>query len=739
MVKTLINVQTRRIFLKTLLILVLLISFQVFFESGFAYSKEKPKSSESIRLLEQGNMAYDHFMYSVAAKNYEAYLRVTGQEDDNVLIKLSDSYWRMREYDNARKVLVRLSSNQSIKLSAQQRIRLSELEARMENYSQAALWLHGIAGYESKATGYLDPLAIEGFKEDSVDWHISYLNINTGFREFSPLLAGDKLIFSSNGPALKREKASGWDGKSYARLWTVPLSQLSGTTQFSAIQVNDSIPEEIVKSKRFSPVYEGSDTKSISLRGIITGQVQHTGIDSLRIVKLLDGLRNLKFNVATASLDSNNNLYFSSNQLEKGINIPNRIKLMKSRYENGSVTELQAVSLGDSSQYSVMHPALNKSGTLLVFSSDKSGGKGGFDLYYTKKMSANLPWNVPEAFSQLINTPGNEVFPYQSPDGFLYFSSDAMAGLGGLDIYRILLEDALNGVGEAEHIGYPINSSSDDFGWVQDSTFTGYFTSDRIFGNDNIYRFEYKPQPKISQIAGIVREEKTQRPMKEATVFLYNKTTNEVFVEKTDETGKYVFDVKNTGDFVVKAIETNCKDDCISINIEAKKTRNVTFDVPKELLLEMTYKNSWVLDNVLYDYNKWQIRPDAKPSLDSLISILKKYPIQVELGSYTDSRGKAKYNYRLSQLRAESTVRYVVNHGIDAGRIKAKGYGESHLLNRCSDGVNCSEEEHQLNRRTEITVIYNPAPINSIDPTPYSKGQKLNLHDLPENFFIDCE
>jgi len=739
MIKTLNIIQTRAVFTRTFLFFVLLVLFQCFFEQVGAFPVNKPKSSKSTQLLDQGNRAYEHFMYSVAAESYEKYLQVTGRMDENVLIKLSDSYWCMREYDHARRVLIKLSSNPSTKLSDQQRIRLSELEARMENYSKAAFWLNGIAGYELKAAGYTDTITMEGFKEDSVDWHISYLNINTAYREFSPVPASANLLFSSNSPATKNEKASGWDGKSYTRLWTVPLNQLFGTTQFDVIQVKDSISETNIKSKFFSPVYEGSDTKPLQRRGTNFDQ-GFIGVDSLGNAHLLSGLQSLKFNVATASLDSNKNLYFSSNQLGKEINIPNRIGLMKSKYENGKVTELQEVSLGTISQYSVMHPAINKSGTLMVFSSDKPGGKGGFDLYYSKRENVNMPWNLPETFSQLLNTPGNEVFPYQGPDGLLYFSSDAMAGLGGLDIYRIPLEEAIKGVGVVEHIAYPVNSSSDDFGWVQDSSImTGYFTSDRLFGNDNIYGFEYVPKPKISHITGIVREKKSQKPMQGATVFLFNELTKEVSVDKTDSTGRYVFDVKNTGVFIVKAVENNCQDECLSIDIHATKTRNVSFEAPKELILEMTFKNSWVLENVLYDYDKWQIRSDAKPSLDSLISILRKYPIQVELGSYTDSRGKTKYNLRLSQLRAESTVRYIVNQGIDPRRIKAKGYGESRLLNRCSDGVNCSEEEHQLNRRTEITVIYNPAPANSIDPNPFKKGQKINIHDLPDNFFDDCK
>ena len=157
-----------------------------------------------------------------------------------------------------------------------------------------------------------------------------------------------------------------------------------------------------------------------------------------------------------------------------------------------------------------------------------------------------------------------------------------------------------------------------------------------------------------------------------------------------------------------------------------------------DLLPELTFKNVWILDNLLYDFDKWNIRKDAEPPLDSLVTILNTYPIKVELGSHTDSRGSFKYNETLSQKRAESAVNYIVSKGISRDRITAKGYGEYRLLNECADGVDCSEEEHQLNRRTEITVTYNPAPANSVDPNKYRKGQILSPRDLPANFFDEC-
>lgn len=736
MKKDLMNTQTTKTSIKMFRLFLFLALFLGIFDSAKALSSEKLKPTELTWLLEQGDKAYDHFKYSIAVECYEAYLQESEKTDENVLVKLSDSYWRMREYEKARRVLAKLAFSGSVKLTNQQKIRLSELEARLGNYNQAAVWLQGIPGYESKAEGYKDAVSIENSKEDSVDWHVNYLNLNTNFREFSPLLAGQDMIFTSNHPSSR--KASSWDGKGYARLWVLPIQKISSKPINQAFKLDNSVAKKNVSNRRLSLMYEGTTTI----------QQGDNAINNLKndqkttmIGHLVGGMKKLKFNVATAALDSNNNLYFSANQRPKRNDKTNRIVLMNGKYDNGKVKNIQNVLLGDTSKFSTMHPAVNKSGTLLVFSSDKAGGKGGFDLYYTKRTSINDSWSTPVLLSSLINTAGNEVFPSLSPDGYLYFSSDARAGLGGLDIYRISFENALKGIGQVEHLGYPINSSSDDFDWTQNKTDkTGYFTSDRYFGNDNIYSFKYDPQPKISHIVGNVRAKFNEQPMPGATVFLYNKATNEVFIHKTDAKGRYVFDIKNTGDFVLKSVVKNYKDDCFSYNIPSKIGRNITYEAPRDFFAEVPSKPSLVLDNIFYDFDKWNIRPDARPTLDSLVKVLKRYPaVPVELSSYCDSRGRATYNDTLSQRRAESAVAYIVSKGIDPGRITAKGYGETRLINQCSDGVTCTEAEHQVNRRTEIRVIQSEKPVESIDPVKYKDGDILNPKDLPNDFFNDCK
>lgn len=250
--------------------------------------------------------------------------------------------------------------------------------------------------------------------------------------------------------------------------------------------------------------------------------------------------------------------------------------------------------------------------------------------------------------------------------------------------------------------------------------------------------FSISPNLKFPILQVLCWKRKPEHQCRVLQFFLLNEKTGEVLVDKADSKGRCTFVINNMGDYIAKAVEINCKDNCLSMEVSSAKPKYVTFPAPRPLLLELTFKPVWVINNVLYDFDKWHIRSDAKPILDSVVTILKTYPIKVKLGSHTDCRGTYAYNDRLSQRRAESAVAYIVSQGIDPSRIIAKGYGERKPFNRCVDGMDCTEEEHQQNRRAEITVLYNPSPANSIDPTPCHKGDRLRKEDFPENFFYGC-
>ncbi len=242
------------------------------------------------------------------------------------------------------------------------------------------------------------------------------------------------------------------------------------------------------------------------------------------------------------------------------------------------------------------------------------------------------------------------------------------------------------------------------------------------------------------RISGFVKNRSTLEPIFDATVFLLNSKTNEVLILKTDTVGHFGTSVDKDNLYIIKAMKNKFLEDCTSIRTPEIITEEIFY--PRDLLLGIIKINQvFKVENIYYDLDKSFIREDAIPALDNLVRILKQYPINVELSSHTDCRASDEYNFDLSQRRAEAAVRYIILKGIAPSRIIAKGYGESKLVNRCADGVICTEEEHQENRRTEfkITAInYELVVGKNFDASAYKAGDKFNASLLPSDFFDGC-
>ena len=407
--------------------------------------------------------------------------------------------------------------------------------------------------------------------------------------------------------------------------------------------------------------------------------------------------------------------------------------------------------------YSVGHPSVSKDGKRLIFSSDMPGGYGQGDLYISELVDGK--WTKPENLGPEVNSFGNEVFPYWANDSTLFFSSDGHLGFGGLDVYET------NWIGGKWsypwNLKRPLNSPYDDFSVVFNSTITeGFISSNRPggIGSDDIYVFRfYKTTPPRETplevpektvlaeqnpiISGYVKDKSTLKPMDNATVFLLNTSNNEVLVLKTNPDGYFESPIDKGILYVAKALMPDYFDDCLNFRIQPDE-KELTLKTPHDLLLDKYQLNQvFKIENIYYDLDKWFIRDDAKPALDNLVRILKRYPINVELGSHTDSRASYEYNIELSQKRAEAAMRYITMNGISPERITAKGYGESMLSNRCADGIPCTEAEHQANRRTEfkITAVnVLSAYKNAFDPTLFKAGDKIPVQLLDVDFFSTC-
>ena len=449
------------------------------------------------------------------------------------------------------------------------------------------------------------------------------------------------------------------------------------------------------------------------------------------------------------------------------------------------------VSLPFNSQdYSCMHPSLSADGKTLYFSSDMPGGAGGIDIWKSTWDGSN--WTTPVNLGNNVNSVGDDVFPSISESNILYYSSNGLPGLGGLDVYMSEMQGA--NWSTAMNLGADINSGGDDFGFSYNSnTKKGYFCSNKnlVGTNDDIYSVEKlcvnttialvddetgKPvigaivkimengaetgkvltdesgsinrclnpisnyeficerdkfnesrvsiaSSKLASSLGNISETVKMKRIPDSvahvegrvfnvddkkgasglTVSLVNKKSGETKTATTDADGKYRFEKLDINcDYEVRTKKTDCGEPSEPFNTKnIVGTKTITMDIP------LLCKNDVIaIENIYYDYKKFDIRPDAALELDKIVAILNKYPnMRIELRSHTDSRGNDNFNLKLSDDRANSAALYVIGKGIESKRIVAKGYGEKELLNKCKNGAKCDEKQHEENRRTEFKIL----------------------------------
>ena len=379
------------------------------------------------------------------------------------------------------------------------------------------------------------------------------------------------------------------------------------------------------------------------------------------------------------------------------------IKIDPDKYRDGKFSDPKPFEY-NSNDYSMAHPFLNADGSKLYFSSDMPGTKGGMDIWVCERSGDH--WSTPENLGSKINTTGNEVYPTVGNDGTVYFSSNGLPGIGGLDIfYTFFTGDEYV---EPKNIGAPINSSDDDFSLCFDiNTSSGYLSSNRLHQNSNDDILSIKSN--LIPLMGIIVDKLTNEPCNGCTVNI-NKDGDNVGILKTDNNGK--FRVSMIPEKTYSIISTN--QDYVNDTIFFTASRNnlIGDSLSLSIKLENTYapNNVLVWNSVLYDLAKFDIREDAARELDRLVELMKSnQKLKIELSSHTDCRATDKYNMILSEKRAASAVAYLVSQGIEAARLVPKGYGEMKPINNCDCNVNngkdFTEEEHQQNRRTEIKVL----------------------------------
>ncbi len=424
-----------------------------------------------------------------------------------------------------------------------------------------------------------------------------------------------------------------------------------------------------------------------------------------------------KFHEATPTFSKDGKtMYFTQNEVKinnkrKAVN--GLYKIYKSVYENGDWSSPEKIQIDANDLSRIAHPALSSDEKYLYFASDMKGTYGASDIFKIK-INEDGTYGKPENLGSKINTEGRESYPFITKDNKLLFASDGQPGYGGFDIFVLDLD---NPNALPINIGNKINSPLDDFAmfWNRE-TRLGTFTSNRKggSGDDDIYLIEevipFTFEVEIP-IKGSLQDLISKDFLKDAQVVLLDKNDNVIAKTKTDANGNYSFGpIKSNQTYKIKIEKEGYETQQKTVTVSQYETEiNVPF-VVSELKVKidkgLDIANVIKFNQIYFDLDKSYIRNDAKAELEKIVEVLKTYPrIKIEIGSHTDARQHRKYNKILSQKRAESTFNFIVKKGISKDRLVAKGFGESQLINKCKDGVLCSETEHQQNRRSTFIIV----------------------------------
>ncbi len=636
-----------------LLIYILLIASQLMFSQG--------------RKVAKAEKTYDKYAFIRAIDIYEK-VADKGFESAEIYKKLGNSYYFNANYESAAKWYGELIKLEDETIEEEYFFRYAQSLKALKEYKKANKMMQKF--YDAKKSDNraqlfeAQPEYLEVIKFQSGRYTIEPFPLNSKYSDFAPSFYQKNLVFSSarDTGIFSRYKHS-WNEQAFLDLYGTSLEEAAtGASKFS---------------KKLNTKYHESTTAFTK-----------------------DG--------STVYFTRSNYLDRKYRKDKKGVN---KLKIYRATIANDgewtNVTELPF----NGDEFSTAHPALNPDETKLYFASDRESSLGLSDIYEIA-INTDGSFGEPKNIGASINTEGRETFPFVSTEGILYFSSDGHPGLGGLDVYAIKLD----GKSKIFNVGEPINSPNDDFTFIiDDTTKEGYFASNREggTGSDDIYKLvENEPLKEKCRrpIEGVVIDQETKNVISDATVTVVNEENEVVKSFLTDANGKYSLTADCLeGNFIRVAKESyTTKESFVDKNYQGEAL-SLDFELEPNTVTAVTGDDlAKILDikPIYFDLDKSRIRDDAKIELAKIIAAMEKYTtLKIDVRSHTDSRASDAYNLKLSERRVKATIAYMVKQGIDASRLTGKGYGESQLVNSCGNGKKCSDQEHELNRRSEFVIL----------------------------------
>ena len=395
-------------------------------------------------------------------------------------------------------------------------------------------------------------------------------------------------------------------------------------------------------------------------------------------------------------------IYFTRSTREN----PENYQLYRSTLQENSIGNWENIVMLDisSQKYSIESPFIKEN--KIYFASNMPGSIGGFDLYVAE-IKENGALGIPKNLGNSINTKEDEKFPFISNDGkHFYFSSKGHKNLGGYDIFtsRILKDNFKT----PRNLGTTVNTQFNEIAFFLTSEYKGYLSSDKTEGKGSydIYKFD---KGAVSQVLeGVAVEKNTQIPLPRTLVILIDEEGREVGRQFTNKDAEYSFPVTPFDGYTIATSKDGFEDK--TFHFEADKGIDYTFNKNLELeptkatIVEVEDRLMISIENIYFDFDKWNIKQESTISLNKIVDVLNANPeMKIEINAHTDNVGKKRYNQILSEKRADSAMRYIIGKGIEADRMVSHGYGETQPLIDC--GKNCSKAQDQTNRRIEFVII----------------------------------